>query len=462
MHGDRPYDLVIRGGRIVGEHGTMLADVYVSEGAIGAIVEPGNAPLPARATADARGLHVLPGVIDAHTHFRTFSKHSDDFAQMARSAAFGGVTTVIAHIMGMNASPLRPLDRATTFLEEAQAGSAVDYAFHLAIANEPHTLEDIAGIVKLGINSFKMFMAYRARGMQIDDGLMLASMEAIRDAGGMVMVHAEAGDLADQLEHDFRDQNTVLALADSRPTWIEAEATRRALVIAERAGTTPYFVHVSAADALLEITNARAEGQQVLVETCPQYLNLSVDDFVRLGPLAKIAPPLRGSEHVDAMLRAAVSGVVQVIASDHSPYTRADKQLDDLWAVPMGAPGTETLLPATWFALQAQGASISDLVRVLCAEPARVFGLSDRKGTIEVGKDADFTLVDLDAETIIDGDAQHNTSGYSPYDGLHSPLRTVSTYLRGAALLKDGALAAEDGGRFLPRGTAAKREVLST
>jgi D-hydantoinase len=459
MSSPAPFDLAIRGGLLVGERSIRPADIYVTDGVIAAITEPGTEPMAALDVVDARGLHVLPGIIDAHTHFRTFSKHSDNFAQMARSAAYGGVTTVIAHIMGMTATELRPLDRALTFLDEARAGSAVDYAFHLAIANEPHTLEDIPEIARLGISSFKMFMAYRARGMQIDDGRMLAAMEAIRDVGGMVMIHAEAGDLADQLEQGFRDQNTVVALAKSRPTWIEAEATRRALVVADRAGTTPYFVHVSAADALMEIASARALGQKVLVETCPQYLNLSVDDFVRLGTLAKIAPPLRGQEHVDAMVSAALSGVVQVIASDHSPYTREEKQLDDFWAVPMGAPGTETLVPSTWRALRAQGADITDLVRMLSAEPARIFGIADRKGSIEVGKDADITIVDLDGEMVIDGGAQHNSSGYSAYDGLTSPLRMHSTYLRGGALLRGGVLAAENRGAFLARGPVA--EVLA-
>lgn len=455
------YDLALRGGVIVDGTSVTRADVYVKDGRVAAIVEPARPPLPAAHEVDVRGLHVLPGVIDAHTHFRTFSKHSDAFADMARSAAFGGVTTVIAHIMGMNASDLRPVDRAAAFIDEASRGSAVDYGFHLAIANEPHTLEDIAEIAELGINSFKMFMAYRARGMQIDDGLMLASMQAIDAVGGRIMVHAEAGDLADQLEQAYVGQNSIRALAESRPPWIEAEATRRALVIAEKAGSTPYFVHVSCADSLVEIAGARARGQQVIVETCPQYLNLSVDDFIRLGPLAKIAPPLREREHLDAMIAAALSGVVQVVASDHAPYRLADKELEDLWAVPMGAPGTETLIPATWRALQAQGGGITDLVRMLCAEPAEAFGLADRKGSITVGKDADFTVVDLHGETVIDGAAQHNTSGYSAYDGMRAPIRTHTSYLRGRLLLEGGTLTSESTGAFLPRGIAAPKPAES-
>jgi dihydroorotase-like cyclic amidohydrolase len=138
-----------------------------------------------------------------------------------------------------------------------------------------------------------------------------------------------------------------------------------------------------------------------------------------------------------------------VVASDHSPYTREEKSLEDVWAVPMGAPGTETLIAGTWRALNKAGGAITDLVRVLCAEPARIFGLHPAKGVIAVGADADFTLIDFDAEYTIDGTKQHNTSGYSIYDGLSSPLRVHSSILRGQPLLRDGTLVREDCGEFV-------------
>jgi dihydropyrimidinase len=194
------YDLLVRGGVVVNENSIGEADLYVSDGKVAMIAMPGAERLPVLQEVDASGLHVLPGVIDAHTHFRTLSKHSDNFAQMARSAAFGGVTTVLGFIMGMNVEPLRPAERVALFLDEASRGSAVDYGFHLAIANEPGTLEDIPALVESGVRSFKMFMAYRARGMQIDDGMMLEAMRVIGQADGVAMIHAEAGDLADYLE----------------------------------------------------------------------------------------------------------------------------------------------------------------------------------------------------------------------------------------------------------------------
>jgi dihydroorotase-like cyclic amidohydrolase len=232
---------------------------------------------------------------------------------------------------------------------------------------------------------------------------------------------------------------------------VEAEATRRALALAAKAGCAVYFVHVSTDEAMRAIRLARAHGQPVFAETCPQYLNLTVDDFIRLGGLAKIAPPLRGESDRAALLQTTLRGEINVIGSDHAPYTVADKQ-GDLWAAPFGAPGTETLLAMTYRALAAAGADVCALARLLAAEPARIFGLYPHKGLIAVGSDADLTLVDFAAETVVDGAAQHNTSGYSPYDGLPAPLRVAGSFLRGQPLLRDGALVATQLGRFLPRG----------
>lgn len=458
------FDLVIRNGTVVHENGTVVQDVYVRDGSIAALSSP-TSHFSAEAEIDASGLHVLPGIIDAHTHFRTFSKHSDDFASMSRSAAHGGVTTVIAHIMGMNVTENSPAERVAHFIAEAAGGgSSTDYGFHVAITDESGTIGDIAEIAGMGVNSYKMFMAYRARKMQVDDGMMLSAMEAIRLVGGTVMVHAEAGDLADKLEHDAQEsleEQDAELLADSRPPWIEGEATRRAIVIASKAGCPVYFVHVSCRDALDAIGDARRRGQRIYTETCPQYLNLTVDDFVRLGGLAKIAPPLRAPLDRTSLVAAAAAGDVQVVASDHSPYTVEDKDLSDLWAVPMGAPGTETLLSMTWRALAADGAPISLLARVLSAEPARIFGLYPRKGTLSVGSDADITVVDLHRRTTVRGSEQHNTSGYSIYDGLDAPLSVVASFLRGAPLLQDGTLVDAKMGRFIARGNLVPASTAS-
>lgn len=450
-------DLAITGGTVVAETGARPGDLYVRDGRIVAITEPGQG-LGSRAMFDATGLHILPGLIDAHAHFRSFTKHRDAFADTSRSAAYGGVTTIIGHLMGMGASPFRPRDRVAHVMEEAARGASTDYSFHVGLADEPYALEDIEAIIDLGLPSFKMFMAYRARGIMVDDRFMLRAMAVVAAGGALPLVHAEAGDVADHLEGRIREAGTPVgpaALAASRPSWVEAEATRRALALARAAGSDAYFVHVSSPDAVEAIRAAPAGDAAIYAETCPQYLTLTIDDFARIGGLAKIAPPLRSEAERGQLLRKVAQGDLQVIASDHSPYSVADKT-GDLWAIPFGAPGTETLLTMTWRALRAAGLEVTDLSRLLATAPARIFGLYPLKGVIAVGSDADLTIVDLAGTTVIDGHAQHNTSGYSMYDGMTSPLRLVATFLRGRSLLRDGAVAPRAHGKFLSRSRRAR------
>lgn len=446
------YDLGLVGGIVVDEAGMYAADVYVKDARVEALVNPG-ATLPSDQVIDASGLHILPGLIDSHTHFRTFSKHCDAFSDMARSAAHGGITTVIAHVMGMNATDRGLLERVEHFLGEIEGTAATDYALHAGLADERGALDEIPSVIQLGVTSFKMFMAYRARGLMVTDGFMLQAMRRIHAAGGVAMIHAEAGDVADALELDLKQsaEDDLEAVAASRPPWVEAEATRRALVLAERAGCSPYFVHVSSPEAMAEILAARASGQRVYAETCPQYLNLHHGDFIRLQGKAKVAPPLRDDARRARMLEAALTGSIDVIGSDHAPY-RAEDKAGDLWAAPMGAPGTETLAVMTARALGSDvGPDLTALVRLVSAQPARIFGLYPRKGAIMVGSDADFTLVDTASGSTVDGEKQHNLSGYSVYDGLSSPIRIVASFLRGQPLLTDSGLSTESGGSFLAR-----------
>jgi len=455
------FDLAILGGDVVSETEIIPADIYVREGRVAGLTERGLR-LPAKVTSDATGLHVLPGVLDVHAHFRWFSPHSDTFAQMSRSAAFGGVTTVIGHLMGMNTSSLRPRDRVERMLGEAEGNATTDYSFHLGLADEDHALSDIERIVSMGITSFKMFMAYRSRKIMVDDLFMLQALRRLRAEGALPLIHAELGDAADELEAEIRGHERnpgPAALARSRPPWIEAEAVRRALTLARAAGSDCYFVHLSTADSVNHVVEARSQGQVAFAETCPQYLNLTTEDFVRAGNVAKIAPPLRSEEHRNGLLQAVKGGRVNVVGSDHSPHTVADKQGGDLWAVPWGAPGTETLLPMTWRALQSVGLDLTAVARLLAAEPARIFGLYPRKGTIAVGSDADFTIVDTSATTTIASSQQHSSAGYSLYDRIKCPMRLTGTFLRGRPLLVNGELRDDRDGRFLAR---SPRQVSST
>lgn len=446
------FDVVFRAGMVVSDSGTLVQDVYIRDGLISAVSEPGS-NLPAKTVVDVSGSHMLPGVIDAHAHFRTWSKHCDDLGELTRSAAHGGITTIMPFVMGMNAEGTDLISRVRTCIADGLQSSSIDFGFHAAIADEEGTLEQIGELSDLGVASFKMFMINRARKMMVDDGFLYRAMGEIARHGGIAMVHAELEDLSGALASSKQAESAIDAyerFSIVRPAWLEAEATRRAIAIAADTECPLYVVHVTCEAALDEIRAARSRGQVVYAETCPQYLGLTIDDQRRLGGIAKVAPPLRTERDCAALKEAVISGEIDVVSSDHAPYTRAVKEnpssrFED---IPVGMPGTETLLPVTWKLLSEAGADISTLHRVLTGNPAKIFGLKS-KGQIEIGRDADFTIVRLDETSTIDGDALHSRAGYSAFDGWQIPLAVKSTYQKGRAVLHDHKMAAEASGTFL-------------
>lgn len=443
-----PFDLALEGGRVATEWAVCDANVYVRDGKIAAVVGH-PLRLPSRDTFDASGLVVMPGVIDAHTHFRTSTGHCDDFETLTKSAAYGGVTTTLAFIMGMNAGTEGFAERVERYVKAAERDAWTDYAFHAGLAAEPDALAVLDRVVALGIRSFKMFMTYRSRGMMVDDGFMYAAMGRVRALGGIAMVHAETGDVIDALastEEVARLDDEVDRLLAARPAWVEIEAVRRALELAARTDCPVYLVHLSSDRSVRDVIRARARGVTAFAETCPQYLNLSTNDFHRLGGLAKIAPPLRTDEGREKLLDVVMEGLVDVVASDHSPYSINDKagRLED---APWGAPGTETMIGATWRAISSRGADVCSLVRLVSSNPARIFGLYPQKGCIAPGSDADLTVLDLQGRTEVIGEGQHNRSGYSVYDTWELPLRVRATFLRGLPLFDGVNIAKERFGK---------------
>lgn len=462
MSDSEEFDLVIEGGTVVDEQSERALNVYVRNGSIAAITEP-HERLTARQSLDARGLSVLPGMIDAHTHFRTWSKHSDTFGEMSDAAAVGGITTVAGFVMGMNAEGTTLASRVRECLADASSTSPIDFAFHAAIADERHTLDELSEMVELGITSFKMFMINRARRMMVDDGFLLDAMKHISQLGGMPMVHAELEDLSKALAaeaHDNPALSQVQRFVAARPTWLEAEATRRAIQIAHQADVPLYVVHVTCEEALNEIRRARQQGLTVFAETCPQYLSLTDDEMERQGGLVKVAPPLRSEHDRRALVDAVLSGEINVVSSDHAPYTREVKtdSATDFLDIPVGMPGTQTLVGVTWKVLSEAGGGPRDLVRVLAANPSRIFGLTG-KGRIEVGADADITLVNFDDSTTVSAAELHGTAGYSAYEGWRLPLRIVETLQRGQSVLKNDRLRANQVGRFIARTPSGGAEV---
>lgn len=441
---NEPFDLIFTGGTLVSGQGMRQADMGVLDGRIQA-VEADLAGRPARQRLDVRGRWLFPGVIDVHVH----PVYTDNMEQSSWTAAFGGTTTLIHFAYARpGESLLQALDK---FLQEGQATSRLDFGLHLGLFEAPKQVPDIPQAMKLGVRSFKFFMTYLKQGWYTDDYQLIKAMDILAQNGGLAMVHAENGGGIDYLEDKYlRGPNaSARNFNASRPAALEEEAIFRAICLAEVTGCPLYIPHVTSRRALRPIRAARQDGQVVYAETCPHYLSLTEAILEQRGALAKVGPPIRTADDRSALWQALRDGTLQTVASDHAAKTK-DPQ-GDFIAQGFGSPQIETLLPITYDEGVNQGwISPVRLAQVLCENPARIFGLYPRKGTLEPGADADILVFDPNKAFTIQAANQHSNVGYTLYEG-----RTVlgwpeMTFQRGRPVLQNGEVIAEPGaGQFI-------------
>lgn len=459
------YDLVINDALIVNATGRFRGGIGVRAGAIGALSRD---DLRGDLEIDAAGRAVIPGVVDAHCHFRISQGHgpdavvsSDDYVIGPRSAAFGGVTTFIDFAIQQRGHAAR--DEVESRIEEASAGSIIDFGFHCSLTDpRPAVLDEIEPLMDRGIASFKFFMAYAKWGFYVDLGFLQAAMARIAARGGIVAVHAED----DEILEFWRDQRARDGASDmlnhslSRPELAEEVAIRSAIALAKETGATLYIVHLSTARGLGAIVDGRAAGAVVIAETCPHYLAFSHDVYRQPdGRYYTMTPPLRADGNRQALWDGITDGRIDVVGSDHNSFTRAQKdRATGFLDVPPGLAGTETLLPYILSDGVAAGLiTLERAVELLCANPARIYRLS-RKGSIELGKDADLVLLDLDAERVVTDASLHDPTAYTAFAGRRMRGWPVTTISRGEVVVDGGTSNARAGrGRFVPRyGTRAR------
>jgi dihydropyrimidinase len=448
-------DRVITNGTLVSAEATLVADLGIKDGLIAAI----GHGLAGRETIDAAGLLVLPGAVDEHVHLQMpvgeFTS-SDDFNSGTVAAACGGTTTVIDFVEPKPGQPL--LEALAARRAEAEGKAVVDYGLHMTLSRaDDEVLAQVPATVEAGVASFKLYMAYE--GLRLDDGGLLRALATLREHGGRALVHAE--------NHYAIAYLTAQALARghtgpqqhplTRPGVMEAEAIHRLLALASVTGTPLTLAHLSCALGLQEVRAARARGQTVWVETCPQYLLLDEREYHRPGfEGAKfvMAPPPRTESDRVALWAGLAAGEVDTVATDHCPFfyeTQKTRGRDDFSRIPGGAPGIETRLALLFtYGVRAGRLTPERWVEVCCTGPARRFGLTPRKGTLAVGADADLVLYDPERRVTLSYETLHQNVDYNPYEGWEVQGYPVSVLSRGEPIVLDGEFAGAAGrGQFL-------------
>jgi len=435
-------DTIIRGGRVVTRDSVQRIDIAISEGRIARVgVDLGTAG----DEIDATGLLVFPGIIDAHTH----PVYLDDLASLPVTGAHGGVTTVIHYAYAKPGEGL--LDTIRRFREEGETVSVLDFALHGGLFDPANQSGEIPEAIKAGVTSHKMFMTYAKLGWMTDDYQLMRTLDILGRSGGMGMVHAENGLATDYLQDRTSEEGEcpLDAFVATRPAILEAEAINRAIAMAQVGGCPLYIPHMTARLGVETVARARAAGYRVYAETCPQYLTLTDEELRAQGPLVKIGPPLRTKDDQIALWKALASGTLDTVASDHA--AKAKTRRDDFLQAPYGSPQIETMLPLVYDGgVNGGWLSLPRLVRVMCENPARIFGLYPQKGTIREGSDADLVLFDPDVTQRIGHATQHSQAAYTAYEGRTVLGRVVLTMQRGDVLVEDGELKANRGrARFL-------------
>ncbi|MEE8391609.1 MAG: amidohydrolase family protein [Anaerolineae bacterium] len=440
----KQFDLLLAGGTVVTGERIRRADVGVQGEAIAA-VGPDLSREAAREVVDVTAKYVFPGVIDAHVH----PVYEDSVEDCSRVAAYGGTTTLLHFAYARTGDSL--LQKVEEMLEDGVAHSLLDFGLHGGMFEAPKQLQDVPKVFEMGIRTFKFFMPYIKQGWSTDDYHLIKGMDILADLGGMAMVHAENGGAIDYLEDKYLTGPDASKYFNvTRPAAMEEEAIFRAIRMAEVMKCPLYIAHNTTARALRHIREAQEAGLPVYAETCPQYLTLTKDIIEERGALAKIGPPIRTAEDRAGLWDALAQDTIQVVATDHAPKHK--DLTGDFLEQPFGSPQIETLLPLVYDGGVNTGRiSVVRLVQVLCENPARIFGLYPKKGTIAVGSDADLVVFDPTREFTIRADNQHTNVGYTLYENRSVLGWPEMSFQRGRRVLWQGEIVAEAGrGQFLP------------
>lgn len=460
------FDLVIRNADVATASDRFQCDIGIRDGKIEAL---GHKLAAGAEEIDATGLLVLPGGVDAHCHLDQpmpdGMRMADDFFTGTRSAACGGTTTVIPFAAQAKGGSL--LAAVEDYHARAADKAVIDYAFHLIVADPtPHVLqEELPSLIRQGYTSFKIYMTYD--DLKLNDRQILEVLSVAREHKALVMIHAESSDCIGWLTEQLSSAGHTAPKyhADSRPMAVEREATHRAITFSELVDVPILIVHVSGREAIEQIRWAHGRGLRIYAETCPQYLFLTEHDLGGEGyhgAKCVCSPPPRDVENQKAVWDGLSNGAFSIFSSDHAPFRYDDAQGKKLGGkeqpfqyIPNGIPGLETRLPLLFSGgVMAGRIDVHQFVALTSTNPAKIYGLYPRKGSIMIGADADIVLWDITRKVVIENALLHHEVDYTPYEGTTVQGWPVLTLARGKVVSKDQAFVGAAGsGHFLPCGT---------
>ena len=454
--------VLIQHGTVVNANATMKADVLI-EGAVIKETRAGIPPSAAETVVDATGLLLLPGGIDAHTHLDMpfgGTNSADDFLTGTRAAAIGGTTSIVDFAIQARGTKMRTaLD---TWWKKAEGKVCIDYGLHMIVTDLPDAgLEDMDDLIREGVASFKLFMAY-PNVLMVDDATIFKAMRQTAKNGALICMHAENGSVIDVIVQQALAEGKTAPIyhALTRPTVAEAEAVHRAIAMAEMAGVPVYIVHLSSEDALNQVREARDRGLPAFAETCPQYLLLSLEDNMVdkgwEGAKYVFTPPLREKRNQPKLWEGLRQDNLQVVSTDHCPFCFEDQKAlgkSDFTKIPNGGPGIENRLQLLYHHGVGSGnMTLNRFVELVSTAPARIFGMYPKKGVLASGSDADIVLWDPDASHTISAATHHMRVDYSMFEGFKVRGNARDVYSRGELIVSKGQFIGKPGrGEYLRR-----------
>ncbi|MBW1691156.1 MAG: allantoinase AllB [Deltaproteobacteria bacterium] len=447
-------ELVIKNGKIVTSQVEYEGDdIAIEKGKIVAIRKQGSFP-EAKEVIDAEGKYILPGIIDVHVHFREPGfTYKEDFETGSMGAAAGGVTTVFD--MPNNKPYIATVEALEQKLESIQHKAYVDFGLIAAVT--ANSIHEIPALAKAGINAFKIFMAdvgrteFATPEAPPDDGGIWKAFQLVAETGLRIGVHAENNSIVDYISAELKKAGRTdpLAHVEGRPSVAEAEAIARAILFAAEAGCKLHIYHMSSKEGVQLVKAAKAKGLPISAEVGPLYLHLTCSYMNKVGSILKMNPPVRYWEDGEALWQGLADGTIDIIATDHSPHAQDEKIQENIWEAKAGLGGVETCVPLMLTQVNAGRLSLSDYVKRASEYPSRLFHLYPRKGTIQVGSDADFTIVEMEKEGVISSNKLHSKSKVTPFDGWKVKGMPVYTIVRGKVVMKDGKVTDKPQGEFI-------------